>query len=156
MEKTLAFYVTILRNNFKNYCSTRLQELGLTQGLFFFILYIGKHPDCSPKQLSDRLRMDAGHTNRTLTKLEASGFVYQEVNPKDRRAHLLKLTEKGENAFKVGHDFFTQWDNIVLECFSSTEKHELIHALNRLVKEGEQHVQYDFSSDNIRKCNTKK
>ncbi|SJZ51590.1 bilirubin utilization transcriptional regulator BilQ [Anaerorhabdus furcosa] len=156
MEKTLAYYVTVLRKDFKEYCSSELQKLGLTQGLFFFILYIGKHPNCSPSELSERLHMDAGHTNRTLTKLENSGFVLQDVNPDDRRAHILKLTKQGEEAFKIGHNLFSAWDNHILKDFSKKEKQDFLQTLDSLLKEGDHYVQPNMQPLNHRKCNIKK
>ncbi|MEG0240364.1 bilirubin utilization transcriptional regulator BilQ [Anaerorhabdus sp.] len=134
MEKTLAYYVTLLRKDFKEYCGLRLQDLGLSQGLFFFILYIGKHPNCSPSTLSESLKMDAGHTTRTLTKLEKTGFIIQEVNPNDRRAHTLVLTEKGQEAFQAGHDLFIQWDEVIFDNYPEQEKRNLLESLERLTK----------------------
>ena len=37
MTQSLAYYVTWLRRDFTEYCGRRLQEVGLSQGLLFFI-----------------------------------------------------------------------------------------------------------------------
>jgi DNA-binding MarR family transcriptional regulator len=152
MNSTLAYYSTILRHNFKTYCTLKLQEMGLTQGHFFFLLYVGKHPNCSPKELSDALHMDAGHTNRTLSKLETSGFLIQEQNPNDRRAHILTLTQKGNDAFKAGHDLFYQWDDVILTNLTNDEKTELFKLLNKLIDTNiENHLQHNFENDALNK-----
>lgn len=78
MVTSLAYYIMLLRKDFAAYCNVRLQEHGLTQGLLFFILYIGTHPGCSPAQLSASLHMDAGHAVRSLNKLEQGGFIRRE------------------------------------------------------------------------------
>ena len=49
MFDTFAYLITSLRKDFTEFCNEKLQEMGLTQGLLFFILYAGKHPQCSPK-----------------------------------------------------------------------------------------------------------
>ena len=103
-QQSLAFFATLLNKDFTAYCNRRLGEAGLMQGQLYFILYVGKHPGCAPKDLVQALRMDIGHTTRTLVKLEQGGFLVQEQNPEDRRAHILRLTEKGEAAFALSHE----------------------------------------------------
>ena len=132
MTRTLAYYVTWLRKDFADYCGRRLQEIGLSQGLLFFILYVGKHPDCSPKALAQGLRMDFGHVARSLTKLEQGGFIRQEQNPRDKRAHLLRLTDRGQAAFALSHDLFDEWDSRVLEQMERPEREQLLELLGQL------------------------
>ena len=73
-EQSLAFFTTLLNKDFTNYCNRRLAEAGLLQGQLYFILYVGKHPGCAPKELAKGLRMDIGHTTRSLAKLEQGGI----------------------------------------------------------------------------------
>ena len=48
MHPSLPHYISLLRKDFTEYCGQKLSEQGLSQGLLYFILYIGKHPGCSP------------------------------------------------------------------------------------------------------------
>lgn len=134
MTHSLAYYVMLLRKDFTEYCSQKLQEIGLSQGLLFFILYIGKHPGCSPKGLGEALKMDSGHVARSLTKLVQAGFIFQEQNQKDRRAHILRLTAKGEEAFELSHALFFQWDREVLKDMDEEEQKLLLGVLERLTE----------------------
>lgn len=146
MVESLAYYATVLRKSFTDYCNQKLQEMGLTQGLLFYILYVGKHPGCAPKQLSEALRMDVGHTTRTLAKLEQGGFLVQQPNPTDKRAHVLQLTPAGEAAFKASHTLFTQWDDQVLGGLSDEERGQLMGLLHKSMerKGGEADVRDHF------------
>lgn len=132
MTETLSYFVANLQRDFSHYCDEELKALGLTRGLLFFILYIGRHPDCSPKELTGALRMDAGHANRALAKLEEGGFLLQAANPKDRRAHTLRLTEQGEGAFRVSHELFSRWDDAVLSDLSGGERETLLGLLRKI------------------------
>ena len=138
MNRTLAYYVTLLRKNFTGYCNQKLAEEGLLQGQLYFILYIGRHTHCSPKELAQALHMDAGHTTRTITKLVQEGFLVQEKSKTDGRAHTLLLTEKGDAAFRMCHELFVQWDNKVLEPLSAEEQKTLMALLLKVTAaEGE-------------------
>lgn len=135
MTQTFAYYIMLLERDFKRYCGLRLQEMGLTQGLLYFILYIGNHPGCSPRELGQALHMDGGHVGRSLLRLDAGGFICQEQNPRDRRAHILNLTEQGMAAFQVSHDLFHQWDQEILKEMKPAAKQLLLVLTEQAARE---------------------
>ena len=71
MERSFAHAVARLHRDFVDFCGASLQRLGLTRGLLYFLLYVGRHPGCSPSQLAAALQADTGHTARSLEKLAA-------------------------------------------------------------------------------------
>lgn len=150
MNQTLAYCATILRKDFIEYCNRQLFDQGLSQGQLFFLLYVGRHPGCSPKELTLGLRMDAGHTTRTLTRLVQDGFLTQEKSSADRRVHTLLLTEKGERAFRFSYELFAQWDKEMLQGLSSEERETLMALLSKLavMKGGNPCV----GNDNVHTC----
>lgn len=133
MKHTFAFFTTVLQKQFRNYCQIELQKHGISHGQLFFILYIGKHPQCSPKEVSVQLHLDTGHTTRALFKLEQAQLIIQDINPLDKRARLLSLTPYGEEIFKLSHEFFNQWDQETLQCLSSNERETLLILLNKIM-----------------------
>ena len=133
MEKTFSFFARSLEKDFSGFCNEKLQELGLSKGLLYFILYIGKHRDCSPGDLSQNLKFDTGHTTRSIDKLVNMGFVLRQKSDFDKRAYLLQLTDKGQAAFLASHDLFSQWDEKILEKISQEERVQLMTLLEKLV-----------------------
>ena len=83
-QKTLSFYIVMMYRNFSSFTSKKLQEAGLNFGLLFFIIYIGKHPGCSPSQLRESLSLDWGHSQRSISQLADKGFITKE---KEGRHH---------------------------------------------------------------------
>ena len=45
LSQTLAYAVSQLRADFVAFSSRKLEALGITQGLLYFVLYIGRHPE---------------------------------------------------------------------------------------------------------------
>lgn len=43
---TLSYYTTELYKEFAAYTTEKLHELGLNFGQMYFIIYVGKHPEC--------------------------------------------------------------------------------------------------------------
>ena len=99
MEQTLAFYINLLRGDFTQFCAQRLKELGLSQGLLYFLLYVGRHPGCSAGELASVIGADSGHTTRSVEKLVQQGFMTRTRSQQDKRAVVLELTEQGRDAF---------------------------------------------------------
>lgn len=133
MKNSMAFTIVNLRNNFIDYCNSELKKIGLSQGLLFYIIYIGKNRGCSPKELTEALNMDAGHTTRTISKLLDMGFITKERNEKDKRAHILKLTEKGEEAFKMSYSLFEKWDEKIKEKTGEGKYREILEELKNAI-----------------------
>ena len=104
---TVSSRILTLHRAFAAYTSQRLQELGLNFGQMYFILYVGKHPDCTPSELTKELHLDWGHSQRSLVKLVEDGFLTRE---KPGRSYRLRLTSQGEQAFMVCHRVFADWD----------------------------------------------
>lgn len=133
---SFAYQVADLKREFTLFCSERLQEMGLSIGLMFFVLYIGKHANCSPGELSEAIRMDTGHTTRSIDKLVKDGFVQKKRSEIDKRSQELALTEKGEKAFEKIYSLFRQWDQIKLKELSEEEQKTLCSLLEKMRKGG--------------------
>ncbi len=93
MFDTLAYKLSVLYKNFYAYASARLHPFGLHNAWIFFILYVGKHADCTPAELTKSLHVDWGYSQRCITKLVEEGFLTKE---KAGRSYHLNLTGKGQ------------------------------------------------------------
>ena len=75
---TLSYYTTELYKEFAAYTTEKLHELGLNFGQMYFIIYVGKHPECTPSELPSALKLDWGHSQRSVAKLAEDGFLIKE------------------------------------------------------------------------------
>jgi len=132
MMQSLAYHVSVLRKDFSNYCGEKLEEMGLTPGLLYFVTYVARHPGCSSKELAQALKMDNGHTARSITKLAEGGFLVQKPNPKDKRAHVLRLTPKGETAARESRELFYRWDQEVTAVLTPEQREQLMSLMAAL------------------------
>lgn len=135
MKNSLAFFSGILYRNFITYSHQRLEEMGLSSGLLYFVLYIGKHPGCSPGELAEKLQMDSGHTTRSVDKLVNSAFVIREKSLEDKRKYILNLTEKGQQVFQLSYDLFEEWDQMAMAGLSKEESDLLNDLVKRVLRQ---------------------
>ena len=73
MFQTFAYYLSVLYKDFYAYAGARLHPLGVNNGLVFFVIYVGKHPGCTPSELTKTLHVDWGYSQRCITKLTGMG-----------------------------------------------------------------------------------
>lgn len=122
MFRTFSYACTVLYRRFTQYTSARLNQLGLSFGTLFFLIYVGKHPGCTQSELTTALHLDWGHSQRTVLKLVEGGFLLRE---KDGRAYRLTLSEQGHRAFEASHQVFFDWDEQALANLTPEERRQL-------------------------------
>ena len=132
MEETLAFRIVCLYKYFLAYSRKELKKLGVSFGQLPFILYAGKHPGCSQKELTEGIRIDWGYSQRTITKLAENGLILKESG-EDQNYHL-SLTETGEKVFALSHELFRNWDEKQTGSLSESERRELSRLLDELLQ----------------------
>lgn len=131
MFHTLAYFATVFHRDFTAYTSRRLQKLGLSFGLLFPLIYVGKHPGCTQGELTAALGLDWGYSQRSIAKLADEGFISRE---KDGRAYHLELKEKGMEAFQLSHRVFSDWDSERLAVLEPEERQQLLALLEKVRK----------------------
>ena len=129
-QKTLSYYVAMLYRSFSAFTGERLQAVGLNFGLVFFIVYIGKKPNCTPSELTKELALDWGHSQRCVNRLVEDGFITKE---KSGRHYLLNLT----------HRVFFDWDSTFMTNLNAKEKEQLLTLLEKAAQEVPHHVRND-------------
>lgn len=122
MFRTFSYACTVLYRRFTQYTSARLNQLSLSFGTLFFLIYVGKHPGCTQSELTTALHLDWGHSQRTVLKLVEGGFLLRE---KDGRAYRLTLSEQGQRAFEASHQVFFDWDEQALANLTPEERRQL-------------------------------
>ena len=128
---TVSSCILTLNRRFSAYTSQRLQEHGLSFGLMYFVIYVGKHPDCTPSELTNALKLDWGHSQRSLNKLAEEGFLTKE---KTGRNYHLNLTAKGETTVAVCQRVFFDWDAQNLNGLTAEEQRQLLHLLQKAAR----------------------
>lgn len=81
-----------------NVLSKRVDHLGINRYWYILSLIHANNGLLTQKELAARLGKDKSAMVNIIDFLTERGYVYREVNPTDRRQHLLKITEKAGNA----------------------------------------------------------
>ena len=139
-QRTLSYYIAMLYRSFADFTSDKLQEVGLNFGLLFFIVYIGKKPNCTPSELTKALSLDWGHSQRCINRLTDDGFINQG---KVRASLSAQPDRTRQEAFEAAHRIFFDWDDRFMTNLTAKEKEQLLALLEKATERIPHHVRND-------------
>ena len=85
------------------------------------------------KVLAEEMRINPSSTSELISKLEGEGYVVRTVDPDDKRATLIELTEVGRaRAYELEDERNEKFAN-VFEPLTAKEKEQLLKLLEKLV-----------------------
>lgn len=107
---------------------------GLTLEQWVAMKKLAEHPGISQKNLAERMEKDQNTVKAIVDRLIRKRYVQRRVNPSDRRAFLLLLTEEGQRQVNLlsGED---ERENLLLEKCLGCEETKEIKAMLRMIEE---------------------
>ncbi|ASU32938.1 MarR family winged helix-turn-helix transcriptional regulator [Mucilaginibacter xinganensis] len=104
-----------------NLVAKKVENLGISR-YYYALTYICYHDGkLTQKALANELGKDKSIIVNIIDTLSSEGFVYREVNPADRREHLLKVTEKAKKAVPKIIEAFEELNNSISAHVSDEE-----------------------------------
>lgn len=95
-------------------------------------------PGLRQKQLTEIMRVNASSMSEFIGHLESDGYVERNVDPSDKRATLISLTEKGRaRACELQDERKEKMDRL-FSPLTEEEKKELFRLLDKLQRRGEE------------------
>jgi MarR family transcriptional regulator for hemolysin len=99
----------------------QVENLGISR-YYYALTYICYHDGkLTQKALANELGKDKSLVVNIIDTLNEEGFVYREINPADRREHLLKVTEKAKKAVPKIIEAFEILNQSITEDISDEE-----------------------------------
>ena len=100
------------------------------------LVIISESPDgVRQKELAENAGINASSTSEVVSKLEDDGYLVRQIDPSDKRATILKLTDMGQvRAEEIRAERDACFDE-VFRKLSDEEKQTLSDILDKLIKE---------------------
>lgn len=128
---TVSSCILTLHREFAAYTTQRLQELGLSFGLIYFVIYVRKASGLYAFGTDQR---SASGLGPLPAQPEQAGRRRLSDERKEWAQLPPKLTQRGENAFVVCHQVFIDWDAQSLGGLTAQERQQLLTLLQKAVQ----------------------
>lgn len=117
----LSAMVSLVNRSKYVFFNNHLRPLGLSAGQFPVLMLLAKEQNIMQETLVRHYHLDKGTIARAVKKLEDGGYIRRIIDPGNRRAVRLFLTEKGEHALPVLQGISREWENRIIAGFSSED-----------------------------------
>jgi DNA-binding MarR family transcriptional regulator len=95
IEESVGFKLAKAHQRLFSLLGELLKPYGITSKQFALLAFLWKQDDLSQTELSERAEIDRTTLSGMIDRLEKVGLVKRMPSPEDRRAYLVKLTQKG-------------------------------------------------------------
>jgi DNA-binding MarR family transcriptional regulator len=96
---------------------------------FGILMQLHYRGDCAVGDISDRFDITNAAASQLVDKLVQSGLIQREEDPKDRRAKLLNLTDKGKELIQQGIEDRYRWVNQLTTKLTADDRAKVVEAL---------------------------
>lgn len=105
-------------------------EIGL--GHYSCLLCLFRKEGITQEAISKFTNTDKGTTTRSIKKLESLGYVEKHVDPDDRRAYKVYLTDKGRGIEPEVRQILKKWAESITSGFTPAESEIAYELLERM------------------------
>ena len=116
----------------QNYFDGQAEPLGIHGRHFGVLAVLGEEKPLAQVELGERLGIDRNTVTLLLDDLEGKALVTRRRDPRDRRAHLVALTDAGRDVLAQSREFARRTNEEVLSPLSPEERTQIHALLSRL------------------------
>lgn len=128
----LSLQVMLAHKSYQQYLNRILNKIEVFQHYQLLLLLSRLGGQTTQKRLCDELRIEKSNMVSIITLLEEKGYVTREVNYKDRRGKLIKLTQQTYDLIERLESSFAQIEEDIAEELTWQEMHNCIRVLGKV------------------------
>lgn len=98
-----------------------LKPHGITHAYTYFLMELYQQDGLTQSAMHKQIGIEQPTAVRTLDRMERDGLIVREQSPNDRRALLIKLTDKGKSYQKIISECARVLNEVALQDFSAQD-----------------------------------
>ena len=110
----------------------RARSIGLTRAQFSVLAHLARNEGSNQAAIADFLEVEPITLVRLLDRLEESGWIERRLDPKDRRAKLIHLTDKAWPVLDRMHDLAAETREVMLAGIDPAERAQFLNFITRI------------------------
>lgn len=130
----LGLLIDIIRRSHMIHLNAELKKYGITASGFMIMMYLSENQNVIQDDVARHFHIDKSAIARAVQKLENAGFVQRIVEPTNRRASHLFLTEKGTEIIPEMVQIDKLWEEKTLAGASEEKISQVYLLLGEMVQ----------------------
>ena len=111
-----------------------VKSSGLSMPQFSILMQLHHNGACGMSEISEKFGVTPAAASQLVDKLVQGGFLVREEDPKDRRAKMLNLTDKGHELIQQGTEERYRWMEQLSSRLTEAERIQVSEALDILTR----------------------
>ncbi|MAS04558.1 MAG: MarR family transcriptional regulator [Ahrensia sp.] len=132
-DESAGYLANHMARLFANALHERIRPLGLAPAQFMTLLELWEKDGLTQKDLVRRLDIEQATMANTLKRMERDGLIEKQENPKDRRAQLIRITDKARGLQNEAIAAANEVNGIALSGLSEDERRVFIRTMSRVI-----------------------
>jgi DNA-binding MarR family transcriptional regulator len=125
-------WISILYRYGQSHISRQLSAYNIGSGQYIFLIALYKRDGISQEELSDHLKIEKATTAKAINRLEKEGYIKREINPSDKRAYKIFLTQKAFDLKPIIFRLTKEWSDFLMSDFTEDERKIIFNLLERM------------------------
>lgn len=127
IERSIKEYRRLAQRNLNK----KLDNITIDQALV--LTFLDKYPKLSQNEIANLIFKDNASVTRMIDLMTKKNYLKRSVDTKDRRKHILNLTDKGNNTLRVLNAVISNNRKATLKGISNEELKQLEQILNKII-----------------------
>ncbi|MDU4960613.1 MAG: MarR family transcriptional regulator [Sporomusaceae bacterium] len=132
MIKQLTNELFTFYDGFASWENSVIKSSDLTVSEAHAIEALGQYGPMNMKSLAEKLGVTTGTTTVTVDRLEKKAYALREAVKEDRRMYLIRLTAKGQDAYREHHAYHDSLSEQILAALSEEEGEAFLALLKKI------------------------
>lgn len=131
-EIPIGLMVSMIHRTHMIFVNDKIKHMDLSAGQIPFLMVLSMEEGITQDELAAHFHIDKGVVARALRKMEDKNYLFREIDPYNRRRHLIYLTEKGKNAVPQIIDIDKEWEDSICYKISEEEYNQIMGILRKM------------------------
>lgn len=127
-------WVSILYRYRQSYINRKLESYNIGSGQYIILMCLYKNDGARQEELAEYLKIDKGSIAKSVKKLEDEGYIERLVDPEDKRAYKLYLTQKAQVIIPVALEAIKSWEDAMTSDLSEDEVEIIDEKLKKMAE----------------------
>jgi len=128
----LCFKIGLAARKIKKYNNDKFSEYGITVAQSFILFSLLESDGLSVKSLAEWLCIDSSAITALVDRLEKENLIERRIDPEDRRALRIFLTDKGRDVAKAVYPIAIDFNEKLKDNLAQEEKEAINNFLNNI------------------------
>lgn len=131
-EIPVSLIISMIHRTHMIFINEKIKDMDITAGQIPFLMVLSREEGISQDDLASHFHMDKGTVARALRKLEDKKYLFREIDPENRRRHLIYLTNKGKSTVPKIVDIDKEWGDSMRSNISEDEYNHVFNILRKM------------------------